>query len=358
MYLDDERLEKDAGEELARRADFEGPLDVVPVSDPNIFSETQRFAQVQAIAQRAAGLPQLYNMRKVEERILKTLKIPNPDELLNPPVEPKEQNAVNENVAATLGRPITAFPEQDHLAHIETHLSYLTSPMLGSSPLMAPTFIPGILQHLKEHIALWYASAVVEITSNALGQDVGKLMKDIGRDTGARREMDRMFVEASVVAAQASGQVLQSLPPIIAQAQQMMSQFQQPPVQDPRIAIEGQKVQLQQAKLQADQQAAAQQAQTDAQQEQAHMQMEQAKLQLDAQQGQQQVQLATAEMQSRIAVEQQRQQAEDQRKAAELQARVAMNQEDNATAMQLAAAEIASGERVSVSTGTGINPNP
>mgnify|MGYP007122134859 FL=1 len=67
MYLDDEKVEQDAGEELASRADFEGPMDVVPVSDPNIFSEAQRYAQVQAVAQRAQMLPQLYNLRKVEE---------------------------------------------------------------------------------------------------------------------------------------------------------------------------------------------------------------------------------------------------------------------------------------------------
>ena len=64
------------------------------------------------------------------------------------------------------------------------------------------------------------------------------------------------------------------------------------------------------------------------------------------------------DLQARMALEQMRQQAEDQRKAAELQARMAMNTEDNRTALELAAAEIASGERVAVSTGTGINPNP
>ena len=63
MYLDDENIEAELGEELATRADFDGPMDVVPVSDPNIFSEAQRYAQVQAVAQRAAALPQLYNLR-------------------------------------------------------------------------------------------------------------------------------------------------------------------------------------------------------------------------------------------------------------------------------------------------------
>ena len=340
MYLDDERLEQDAGEELATRGDFEGPMDVVPVSDPNIFSETQRYAQIQAVAQRAAALPQLYDARKVEERILATLKIPNPDQLLVPPMQPKEQNAVNENVAATLGRPIMAFPEQDHLAHLETHLAYLTSPMLGSSQLMAPTFIPAILQHFKEHIALWYASAVVEISSAGIGEDVGKMMKTLGPDADTRRELDRLLVEASAVAAQTSNQLFAQLPAVIQKAQQIMQQFAPQPMQDPRLAIEGQKVQLKQQEMQQD------------------AALESQKLQAATQQDAQDAQADMAELQARMAIEQQRQQAEDARAAADLQARMTMNTQDNATAMQLAAAEIQSGERVAVSTGTGINPNP
>lgn len=376
MYLDNERLEYEAGEELATRGDFDGPLDVVPVSDPNIFSEAQRFAQVQALTQRAAALPELYNQRKVEERLLETLKVPNSKDLLNPPMEPKEQNAVNENAAATLGRAIVAFPEQDHIAHIKTHLSYLLSPAFGMNQLIAPTFIPSILNHLKEHIALWYVSSVVELSDEALGESVVESMKELGKDTDARRSLDRMLAEASVMVAQEGGNVFQQLPPVIQQAQQLLQSMQPPQMQDPRMAIEGQKLQLEQAKLQANQQADQaklqvnmQQAQQDAQLEQAKMQqqaaLEQARMQLAAFEAQQDAQFDQAklaqsaeEMRARIAMEAQRQRAEDARKAAELQTRLTMNSEDNETAMRLAAAEIATGEKIAVSTGTGINPNP
>ena len=347
MYLDDEELDEEAGEELASRGDFEGPLDVVPVSDPNIFSETQRFAQIQAVAQRAAALPQLYDMRKVEERILETLKVPDAKELLIPPQQPKEQNAVNENVAATLGRPVLAFPEQDHLAHLETHIGYLMNPALGGNPLIAPTYIPLILNHLKEHITLWYATQVVDISNQAIGEDLGEVLKELGKDSEDRRALDRMLAQASAVASAQAQQTFAQMPQIIQQAQQVMAQFQQPPMQDPRLAIEGQKLQLEQAKMQAGQQAEQQKLAMEAQ----RMQAEQADQQQDAQ-------VDLAELQARIQIEAQRQQAEDARKAAELQARIAMNTEDNRTAMELAAAEIASGERVAVSTGTGINPNP
>jgi len=338
---------------------------VVPVSDPNIFSEAQRFAQVQAVAQRAAALPQMYDARKVEERLLETLKVPNWKELLTPPMQPREQNAVNENVAATLGRPINAFPEQDHLAHIETHISYLQSPMLGGSMLIAPQFIPIVMGHLKEHIALWYAATVVEMSNTVLGEDIGDLMDTMGTDPEERRSLDRMLAQAGAAAAQQSTQLFAKLPPIIQQAQELMKQFAPQPIQDPRVALEGQKLQQQAqrdqqqmqiegAKLQASQAEQQMQAQRDQQQ----MQLEAQRLQLQQVDQQQDNQLDAAELQVRLQIEQQRQMAEDARKAADLEARLSMNDSDNATAMQLAAAEISSGERVAFSTGTGINPNP
>ena len=346
MYLDDVDTEEEVGEELASRQDFEGPLDVVPVSDPNIFSEAQRFAQVQAVAQRSAALPQLYNQRKVEERILETLKIPNAKDLLNPALEPKEQNAVNENVAATMARPIVAFPEQDHIAHLKTHLAYLMNPALGMNPLIAPTFIPAILNHLKEHIALWYATSVFDLGSEATGTDIGEMLKEI-RDPEAKQAFDAMLAEASQTVAAQAAEVFASLPPVIAQAQQIMQQFAPQAPVDPNVQLAQQQIQ---AQAQRDQQRSAidaQKLQLTAQDAQQKAQMDAAKLQLDAQQ-----------MQQRMAADQQRQEAETQRKMAELQVRQAMNTQDNLTAMELAQLEVETGERIAVSTGTGINPQP
>jgi hypothetical protein len=342
MYLDDERLEDQAGEELARRKDFDGVLDVVPVSDPNIFSEAQRYAQIQAVAQRAAMIPGMYNARKVEERILETLKIPDAKELLNPAMEPTEQNAVNENVAASLGRPVTAFPEQDHIAHLKTHIDYLMNPMFGANPLFAPTFIPGILNHLKEHIALWYAAQVFNTSTEAMGgKDLGDALREIGKkDFEGKRALDNMLSVAAGIALEDGKEELAGIPEIIQQAQKLLQQLQ-PPMQmpqDPRIAIEQKKVD---ASIQTNQQ---------------KLQLEQMKLQAKGQETQAQMQLEQQRMQLEAKLEEVKQQQENMRQQAELQARLAMNADDNRTAMQLAAAEIASGERVAVETGTGINP--
>ena len=364
MYLDDADVKHEVGEVLATRADFEGPMDVVPVSDPAIFSESQRFAQVQAVSQRAAALPQLYNLRKVEERLLETLRVPNPKELLVPPMEPKQQNAVNENVTATMGRPIVAFPEQDHIAHLKTHLAYMTNPALGASQLIAPVYLPVILGHIKEHLALWYASSVLELAEDTSGIDISEDMKNL-KDDEARRAFDRMLAEASQSVVTDATDVFASLPPVIDQAMKMMQQFAPQPPQDPRTAIEGQKLQAQQQRDQAQMQLDGQRAQMDAQEAAQRTQLDGQKLQIEGQKMQAEAMKSQAEMQlqaQKLQIEQQleqmKQDREDARTSAELNARMTMNQQDNQTAMQLAQAEIMSGERIAVSTGTGINPNP
>lgn len=343
MYLDDENVEAELGEELATRADFDGPMDVVPVSDPNIFSEAQRYAQVQAVAQRAAALPQLYNLRKVEERVLETLKVPNAKDLLAPAIEPKEQNAVNENVKATMGKPIVAFPEQDHIAHLKTHLNYMMNPALGMNALIAPAYLPVMLNHLKEHIALWYAASVFELGNETAGEDIGELLKQ-NKTPDDKRAFDRMLAEASQIVSQEATGVFQALPPIIQQAQQIMQQLAPQPV-DPAA-------QAAMAEIQQRTQAAQQKAQIEGQKLQMQAQESQTQAQIDAQK----LQLDAAALQQKAQEAAARQEGEDKRKAAELLARQQINTQDNMTAMQIANLEAVTGEKVGVSTGTGINP--
>jgi len=344
MYLDDEDVEAELGEELATRKDFEGPLDVVPVSDPNIFSEAQRYAQIQAIAQRAAAMPQLYNARKVEERILDTMKVPNAKDLLAPALEPHAQNAVNENVKATMGKPIVAFPEQDHIAHLKTHLSYMMNPALGMNPLIAPAYIPAMLAHIKEHIAWWYAVSVFDVGTETTGEDLGDMMKE-NKTPEDRRAFDRMLAEASHLVSDRATGVFQSLPPAIQKAQQFMQQFSPQPQPDAAT-------QAAMADIQARQQIAGQKAQLDGQKLQVQAQADQAQLQLD----QQDLQLKGAALQQKAQEAAARQAAEDRRAQADMAVRQQMNTQDNQTAMQIANLEVTSGENIAVSTGTGINP--
>jgi hypothetical protein len=337
MYLEDEEVKDETGELLVKRSDFDGPMDVVPVSDPNIFSEAQRFAQVQAIAQRAIALPQVYDIRKVEERILKQLRVPNAKELLVPAPTPKELNAVNENVAATLGRPISAFPEQDHLAHIQVHLDYLTSPVLGSSMLMSGTFIPTILNHIKEHIALWYANHIFEVASDAAGRSITEFQKV--NDKEVKKSFDQMLAAASQRVVPDASQAFGAIPQIVQQAIGILQQMQgMNASQDPKAAAQMAEVQRKTAADQANIQV-----------KQAELQLAQAKLQREELQTQQR-------QQDNLQREMLKQERLDKRQAAELNVKLVTNREDNDTAKQIAAMEAITGEKVGVSTGTGINP--
>ena len=337
MYLENDEVKNEIGELIVKRSDFEGPMDIVPVSDPNIFSEAQRFAQVQAVSQRAMALPQIYDLRKVEERLLNQLRIPNAKDLLLPAPKPKEMNAINENVAASLGRPVSAFPEQDHLAHIQVHLDYLTSPVLGGSVLMSGTYIPIILNHLKEHIALWYATHVFEVASEAAGRDISEFQQT--KDAKVKQSFDQLLAATSQRVVPNAGQAFGAIPQIVQQAMATMQQLQQGMgPQDPAVA------------------AAMAEVQRKAQADQINAQTKQAQLQLDAQKAQAAAQSNQIKMQQAAQREVLKQDRLDQRQRAELEVKLITNREDNQTAKEIAAAEVISGEKVGVSTGTGINP--
>ena len=353
MYLDDDMEEAEVGEEIAKRSDFTGPMDVVPVSDPNIFSEAQRFAQVQAVAQRSQMFPQLYDLRKVEERILDTLKIPDAAALLAPKMTPTEENAVAENVKATLGRPVVAFPEQDHIAHLKTHLAYMMSPALGMSKLIAPAYLPLMLNHIKEHIAFWYAEEVYRVADADANFDVEKAMHDM-KDKETKQAFDQMLAEASLNVALKAQEAFASLPPVIEQAIAAIQSIQPPAPPDPATQAAMADIQMRGQVEQAKAQLEGQKLQLAAQQEQSKMALEQAKLQGAQQEQAARLQLEQAKLQSDMQIEQMREQNSDTAKAAEIQAKIAMNNADNQTAMDLAEMEIANQTNVA----SNLNPNP
>lgn len=334
LYITDDEILDDTGEMLAYRADYEGPVDVMPVSDPQVFSDIQRFAQLQVISQRAQLMPQLYDLRKVEELILERTKLPNATDLLLPKPQVHELNAVNENVALAFGQPVAAFPEQDHLAHIQVLLDFMTSPMFGSLSIIAPTFIKPALVHLKEHIVYWYLNHMVETVSHAAQADIGKIAKI--QDKATQKSMDQTLATASPQIIQEGAQVFGKIPQIIQQAQAVLQKLSPPPPTDPGQAA----MAVQNAKNQGAQQL----EQTKQQGAQAQNQSEQ---QGDAQQA---AAKAQSEMQQTII----EQSGDTERTQAEIANKTQVNAADNATALEIAAAKVETGHSTNLSTGTGI----
>ncbi len=367
MYLDEEELKDEYGELLAYRKDFDPPYDVLPVADPEIFSDVQRMAQLQIVADRAAQMPEVYNIKEVEKRILERTKIPNPDELLLPDDTPEETNAVNENAAMTMGRPVAAFPAQDHLAHLQVHLDYAMSPALGMNPLIAPRYIPMLMGHIIEHVALYYVSYNVDLLKAASGMNddqFSQMMKL--SDPEVRREMDKTLAYQSQDVVPAMGKVLAGLQPVVEQLQEVMQSFEPepeapPPDPNAMAAIE-QEREADQARDERERERT-QLTLVDKREQRAH-DSEKTFMELEAEERQKALEAArddarqAEEYAARLEELMERERGEDERTEMKIVSSEVINAEDNATALDIAGVKAVT-DRQKITTGTGsTNPRP
>jgi chaperonin GroES len=316
-------------------SDFDGPMDIIPVSDPAIFSETQRFAQIQAIMQRSQIFPQLYDMRKVEEMFLRTLKVPS-SEVLKPKPAQDDMDPASENVAAAMGSGIYVLPQQDHMAHIITHMAFVKSPLFGSNPVIAKTFLFPMVMHLRDHLLNYYLTETHDAVDKAQKQQL------IPEE--AQNQVQLILQVQQFIEQQMNG-FSEQLQEMDKQAEQFKPQPQLPP--DHALEIAQMSAGIQQKALD-------QKAQTD----QARLQLEQVKLQTQTQSEQAKFAAQQQERADKMQSEQARIYAENQRAMAEIQAREAINTADNNTAKLITAAEMEHDSKTSLTTGTGINFNP
>ena len=279
-YLDE--MDNQSGTEVEVR-DFSYNNDVRPVSDPNIFSETQRVAQNQALLQMATSAPPgMFDIRAVYRRVLGQLKVPAIDEVLPNPLGAKESNPALENVSMTMGRPAAAYPDQDHLAHIKIHLEYANNPAYGSNPVIGPVFAPHALQHIKQHLTLHYLQSMRSYVAQAEG----------GRDTlelHQEKPLDLEAQQALAIASQLVGQESQQvLGPYVEQIQALAQKVQQ--------AQQAQQQQAANADPTAQVILKTQMAET-----QRKAAESQARMQMEMQQDQQDYQIKIAELQQKVA---------------------------------------------------------
>jgi len=248
------------GELTVNPEDFKGPMVVIPVSDPRIFSDLQRKAMAQTIAQRAQMMHQaqipIYNVRATEANFLRQYGVTNPDQFLVPNPIPKQLNAVAENVTASSGGPLKAFPGQDHEAHIKMHKKYLEDPIFGSNPALAEKFIPVIINHIGEHVAMWYSDAMLEAATQALR--IQTKNPDITLDsfmaTGTEVPLDRMMDELDDQVFELAKEEMGDVPEIIMEAKDLLKKLAPPVPMDPSMVAQDD-VQRQREKDKADTQA-------------------------------------------------------------------------------------------------------
>ena len=210
------------------KKDFDGRIDIVPVSDPNIPSNAHRMMMANMALQMAQQSPPgMFNMEALNRTILHAANMPNLEEILPPKVEPKPLDPVSDIMAATKGIPIAAFPGQNHDAHIQVKMAYLQDPANGANPIMQ-RIQPLIQANIQEHSILKYQEQMNGVTEQLMGQ----MPPEQAQDPGA----------IEMIMGQAAQQVMN--------ANMAMGQAQSPEQQ--LVSLEQAKVELQKQKLQSD----------------------------------------------------------------------------------------------------------
>jgi len=225
---------KEFGPEV-KAQDFDERIDVLPVSDPNIFSMSQRIALAQSELQLVQSNPEIHGgpmgLYQAYRKMYEALGVTNIDAILPPPPPPPPPaNAAKENQNALMGMPLQAFPEQDHQAHIEAHMAVMSTPAMQ----LNPASIVALQGHIQEHIGLM-----------AEKQAQAQVMERIPPEVQQNPEQMQMMMQ------QIKPQIDQIAAVMIADMVESMAQAVEPPQQsDPLVDIRNQELQLKAADMQ------------------------------------------------------------------------------------------------------------
>ena len=225
------------GTRRAKQSDYD-QVDVVPVSDPNAATMSQKVVQYQAVFQLAQSAPQLYDMPMLHRQMVEVLGVKNANKLIPMEDDTRPRDPVTENQNILMGKPVKAFLYQDHQAHIAVHMGAMQDPkiqqLVGQNP-NAQMLQAAMMAHINEHVGYEYRKQM-EAT---MGIQLPNYEED--DDVMIPKEIE---VEVSQRAAQASQQLLQQN---MQQAQQQQAQEQ---MQDPIIQMQMQELQIKQAEVQ------------------------------------------------------------------------------------------------------------
>lgn len=185
----------DIEQQFNRQQDFDGRVDVLPVSDPNAATQAQKIVQMQAVQQLAAQNPELYNMKELHRAALQAIGLKGDERYLPLDEPPPRLDPVQENMAFITQQPTKVYQEQDHTAHIQVHLSWISDPktqeLVGQSP-NAHLLQGAVEAHIAEHLAFQYR--------NEIEQEIGKPLPPMGEQLPPEVEqsLSRMVASASV----------------------------------------------------------------------------------------------------------------------------------------------------------------
>jgi hypothetical protein len=255
-YLPDEYPYDVPGESRTiKRKDFDDRIDVLPVSDPNIFSVAQRITMAQTQLQLAQSNPQMHNMYEAYRRMYEAIGVRDIDGILNTQNVDKPKDPASENAQALDGSPLKAFAGQQHDAHIMSHLLFGMSPMLASMPQVAVN----LQKHIFEHIRLKAEEATEAELFQQYGTDPDKLVSALQREAMIAIKTTEFYQEAK----------------------KMQTDLQGPAPEDPLVKVKEQEIQARAAADAAKDQNEKQRIQLEGVRVQGDLMVDQAKIALD-----------------------------------------------------------------------------
>lgn len=239
-YLPDEYPYDVPGESRTiKRRDFDDRIDVLPVSDPNIFSVAQRITMAQTQLQLAQSAPQMHNMYEAYRRMYEAIGVRDIDQILNTQNVDRPKDPASENAQALDGSPLKAFAGQQHDAHIMAHLMFGMSPIVGSLPNVAI-----ILQkHCFEHIRLKAEEDVEVELFKLYGTDPDRMVSALQREALIAMKVAQYFQDMKAMQEQMSGN---QEDPLVALKKQELDQSakrdaQRGALDQARLSLDGQK---------------------------------------------------------------------------------------------------------------------
>jgi len=232
-YMPDQ-YDFDAGESSNRQEDFDGRVDIIPVSDPNASTMSQRITQYQAALQLASQAPQMYDLPVLHRQMLETLGIKDVDKIIPSSDESNPEDPSTENMHIINMKPVKAFEYQDHEAHITVHMTAMQDPkilqIVGQTP-MAKAIQSSAEAHIREHLAFAYRRQL----EAQLGAELPPYGEELPKDI--EKKLSSLVSEAAVKLLQKDVSE--------AQAQENMQK-----AQDPEMQIKMQELQLKEADIQ------------------------------------------------------------------------------------------------------------
>ena len=206
------------GQRMIKQQDFDDRVDILPVADPNIFSQTQRISLAQTELQLATSNPQMHNLYQAYRNMYEALGVKNIDLLLNKPQQPQPLDPSLENIMALGGKPFQAFPGQDHRAHITSHLNFMATNIARNNPMV----MAAMEKNIFEHISLM-AQEQIELEFREELPQLQMLMQNPATQMQGQQLQQRIEARKAVLIAEMMGEFLK-------EEKSITSQFDNDPI--------------------------------------------------------------------------------------------------------------------------------